>query len=697
VASPLALFPASTRKLPFVPHLQENSPGEVSVHQRLFFRSLSVFLLGGLAAWLPGLRAQTAVPDANGRLVFKANARIVVLDVVVAGRDGKPIQGLRKEDFSISEDGHPQTILSFDEHAAGDAMPAPLPSFPPNIFTNIPRVKPVDSVTVLLLDALNTPIENQSFVRAQMLRYLKTAPPGRRIAIFTLGTRLRFVQGFTDDPKVLAAALENLKNGANPRSSALLPTTAENDADQQSLGVLYQNFAANPSSVNLLSFQSVQQFQAEQLTFKTDARVDLTLEALQQLARYLAGIPGRKNLVWFSGGFPLNLFPNPDLQDSFVTERKYERQTQKTDALLGAAEIAIYPVAAEGAATDSLYSADQGFNGKINMQEAISASIVHPGQPQTQSLGEQAQNMETDSLRKDSVRRNGGHAMMDVIAADTGGEAFYNTNGIENAVSEVIDRSARFYTLTYTPANAAADGAYRKIRVEVAPAKAGEAVKLSYRRGYFATDPGSVDAAAAKPGNDPLHPFMGPGMPASTQILYALRIKPGPVPTALDPTPEMENHEAPVIGAYGKTQMVSHTDLVPGFENSQVARAGDNPRLKGKLTRYGVDFVIAASGLRLDPGANGSRHGSIESTLVAYDRQGRPLNWLVRQIDLSMDAAQYARVRENGINFHLDIDVPKDCVTLRSGVYDLASSLAGAFEVPVDAVLVGQAPGLKPR
>jgi VWFA-related protein len=667
------------------------------VLQRLFFRSLSVFLFTWFATCLPSLRGQTAVPDANGRLVFKANARIVVLDVVVTGRDGKPIQGLRKEDFSIKEDGRPQQILSFEEHTAGDTMPAGLPSLPPNIFTNIPRVKPVDSVTVLLLDALNTPIEDQSFVRTQMLRYLKTAPPGRRIAIFTLGNRLRFVQGFTDDPKVLAAVLDNLKNGADPRSSALIPTTAENDSDQQSIGVLYQNFAANPSSINLQSLQSVQQFQAEQLTFKTDERVNLTLEALQQLARYLAGIPGRKNVIWFSGGFPLNLFPNTDLQDSFVTERKYERQTQKTDALLSAAEVAIYPVAAEGAAPNSLYSPDQAFNGKINMQEAVAASAAHPNQPQTQSFGEQAQNMETDSLRKDAVQRNADHTMMDVIAADTGGEAFYNTNGIENAVSKVIDHGARFYTLTYTPANAVADGHYRKIKVEVAPAKAGEAVRLAYRRGYFATDLRSIDAVAAKPGNDPLHPFMGPGMPASTQILYAMRVKPGPVPTALDPAPEIEKHTAPTYAEWGRMQTATHADVVPGFENSGPSRAGDNTKLKGKLTRYGVDFVIAASGLELDAGANGSRHGSIESTLVAYDREGRPLNWLIRQLDLNMDAAQYARVRENGVNFHFDIDVPKDCVTLRSGIYDLQSSLAGTFEVPLDAVLVGQAPGLKPR
>jgi VWFA-related protein len=656
-----------------------------------------MILLGCLTTAACYAVGQTAVPDADVRLVFKANARIVVLDVVVTGHDGKPIQGLKKEDFAIAEDGKPQQITSFEEHRVGTTMPAALPDLPPNIFTNIPRVKPVDSVTVLLFDSLNTPLADQSFVRAEMLKFLRTVQPGRRIAIFTLGTRLRFVEGFTDDPAVLAAALDNSKNGSSARQSPLLLSSSENDANQQSLGVIYNNLAANPSTVNLLSMQSVMQFQAEQATFKVDERVHLTLEAMEELSRYLAGIPGRKNLVWFSGAFPLNLFPNPDLQDSFVTERKYERQVQRADALLSSAQVAIYPVDAGGAATDSLYNTESGFNGKINMQEAVNDVTTHPSQPKSQSFGEQAVNAQVDSLQKDSVQRNGDHTTMDVIAHDTGGEAFYNNNGLETAVARVLDHGARFYTVTYTPTNPANDGHYRKIAVKVS-APNSEAVKLDYRRGYFAADAKTLNAAAIKPGDDPLHPFMGPGMPASTQILFALRVKTGPIPSSLEATPQMEQHTAPAgADSWGKIQMATHTDLVPGFENSNPTHAGDNPKLKGKLTRYSVDFVIAASGLELDPGANGSHRGAIESTLVAYDSDGRPVNWLVREVDLNLDPAQYASARQNGVNFRFDIDLPKEAVTLRSGVYDLQSSLTGTLEVPINSVLVGKAPGLKPR
>ena len=92
--------------------------------QRSFSSLLSVTLLACLAPAVPRAIGQTAVPDASGRLVFKANARIVVLDVVVTGHDGREVQGLHKEDFSIAEDGGPQQIASFEEHNAGQTMPA---------------------------------------------------------------------------------------------------------------------------------------------------------------------------------------------------------------------------------------------------------------------------------------------------------------------------------------------------------------------------------------------------------------------------------------------------------------------------------------------------------------------------------------------------------------------------------------------
>jgi hypothetical protein len=62
----------------------------------------------------------------------------------------------------------------------------------------------------------------------------------------------------------------------------------------------------------------------------------------------------------------------------------------------------------------------------------------------------------------------------------------------------------------------------------------------------------------------------------------------------------------------------------------------------------------------------------------------------VRQLDLDLDAAHYAHEQENGVNFHLEIDVPKSGVYLRSGVYDWTSNQAGTLELPFSKLQSGQ-------
>ncbi len=605
------------------------------------------------------LRSQTAVPDKNGRLVFKANARTVVLDVVITGRDGKPLEGLHKEDFTVTEDGHPQTLTFFEEQTGAHPLQANLPALPPNIFTNIPRVPPSDAVTVLLLDGLNTQLSDQSNVRAKMLQYVKDMQPGQRMAIFTLSTRLRYVQGFTDDPALLASVLKTQKNGAGQESSAVLQSRAEIAVDQQTIANMVNGHA-------LAAATALKQFQAEQSTSQTALRAQMTLEALQELAQYLAGIPGRKNLVWFSSAFPLVLFPNQDLTDAFATNRDFGEKVRKTDALLAEAQVAVYPVGAESLTTGSLYDSDQRAGAVVSGQMAAEPS---PGQiAANPSPAAQATIEENNSVKFDAVQRNANHTTMDEIARETGGKAFYNTNGLNDALARIADSGSYFYTMTYTPTNTAAYGKFRKIQVKLSREDSGSGAKLAYRRGYYAADAKEIKAEAAKPPGDPLHPFMGPGMPASTQIPLALRLQ--------------RIAAQPGAGVPGDAPPLQARNQVPPAKP-----AGDNPDLKAPLTRYRVDFVIAASGLQLDPAPDSSRHGKIEATIVIYNREGVAVNWTVRNVNLDMDAARHAQVKANGVNFSLDIDVPKDGVTLRGGVFDLNADLAGTLEIPLSSVV----------
>ena len=174
----------------------------------------------------PQSPASSTAPPA----VFKSTAALVLVDVLVSN-GVEEIHGIPRDQFRLLEDGKEQKLIALEEHKAVDpATVQKPPSLPPNIYSNIPETPIPGAVNVLLLDALNTPMADQSYVRRQMISYLKTIPPGTRIAIFTLASRLRMVQGFTSDSRPLLAALNGqtaIGKSALPTQSALLadPTT----------------------------------------------------------------------------------------------------------------------------------------------------------------------------------------------------------------------------------------------------------------------------------------------------------------------------------------------------------------------------------------------------------------------------------------------------------------------------------------
>src|SRR5215469_6297572 len=161
----------------------------LSTHNSIWF--VPVLVCASLQAQTSTLKSDQNIPT------FHSNVRVVVLDVVVSTTKGEPVSGLHSDDFQVVEDRKPQTVTSFEEHKGRAPIQTKLPPMPPNIFTNFPTINAPDSVNVLLLDWLNTQPQDQAFVHAQAVRYLKRVPIGTRLAIFTVGTQLRMVHGFT--------------------------------------------------------------------------------------------------------------------------------------------------------------------------------------------------------------------------------------------------------------------------------------------------------------------------------------------------------------------------------------------------------------------------------------------------------------------------------------------------------------------
>src|SRR6476661_2450867 len=162
---------------------------------------------------------QNREPVYESATVLKSITRLVVVDVVATDKEGA-VTDLKQDDFSILEDGKEQKIRVFNfqqPHANPPGTAAVAASKPPeNVYSNAARFSASSALNILLLDALNTNLPHQAYVRDQMIRYLEKMPEGQPVAVYMLSTKLTLLQDFTDDPAVLRKVAKELKTKTSP-------------------------------------------------------------------------------------------------------------------------------------------------------------------------------------------------------------------------------------------------------------------------------------------------------------------------------------------------------------------------------------------------------------------------------------------------------------------------------------------------
>ena len=423
--------------------------------------------------------------------VLKVTTRMVLVDVVVNDGSGRPVVDLESKDFEIKENGKPQTIRGFGlEKEAPTNTPIKARVLPAGIYTNIPDFHPeAGPPTVLLIDALNTGVRDQPYMRQQLLKYLEKLEPRRNVAIYTLGTRLRLLQDFTNNPELLQTALKKFSY----HSSSL---NQDNDSEPD----LALGSTSDDATISQMQ-QSLQDFQAEEQAFRTDMRVQITMEAFNRLARNLAGYPGRKNLVWLSGSFPLTIMPDNSLSSPFAVQRQYGDQLRDTAGMLTDAQVAIYPVDA------------RGLVGSF-MPDASQSGGVFGGRRGGQALA--------NSMSRKSTALQSSHDAMNELADQTGGHAYYNRNDIDRAIALSVAEGSTYYTLGYYPEDKNWDGKFRKIEVKVKRS----GLKLHHRRGYFAIDPEKANKENDKVARREFLTALDPESPMSTSLPFIVRVTP---------------------------------------------------------------------------------------------------------------------------------------------------------------------------
>jgi VWFA-related protein len=560
-------------------------------------------LLGAVLVCVGVFESQVnSAQEPAGEKVLKSESPLVVLDVVVTDKKGQPVSGLKSSDFTVFEKDEQMTLQSFEEYRVDQAPPPAPPAeqaLVPNVFTNIPDTRSDGPLNVLLMDALNTAMADQMYVREQMLEYVKKVPQGTRIAIFGLSNRLYMLQNFTTDPAILKADVQMFR-----AEKVSLP----GGSDMGTIGP-HGLFEKN------LAFRGA-----------------YTRAAVEDLARYLSGLPGRKNLIWFAGSFPLRAMPDGDRENRFGAMANFADDEKWIANLLTRDRVAVYPIDARGLFTNPEMHADVAVPEGAERLDGRTPGEFQ--QSEVNFLGQRAD---------DKIAMN-------MLAERTGGKAFYDTNGLKEAVQEAINDGSNYYTLAYAPANRKWDGRYRSIRVTVAES----GVHLFYRQGYFAYDPNA------------------------------------PRPHGAQTLPMSVMDSAMLLGEPNPTQIPFMVKVVPTAGTANTLPPTNQPnvkKMKPPYRRYTVWYDIDLRNVAFTGTPGGIHRGSLEFEILLYNSNGHLMNAIKEIAKAKLPAAGYESRAWSGLKFHQNIDAPaKGEYFLRIGVHDVASDRVGAVEVPLAAI-----------
>ncbi len=387
-----------------------------------------------------------ALPAPTPQAAVHVTTRIVQVSVTVHDKDGHPVTGLTKDDFTLLDEGQRQQIASFsvqtNQHTAS-AVAAP------NVFTNrFDQGVAQPPLTVVVIDAYNArywdlyppeyggmcpPICAIGSLFQEVEKFIAHVQPQDRVALYILVGKLYLLQDFTNDPAALQRAIPRAKDYSNSFHFAR-PEMDQVDLDTH------------------------------------------TMDAMQAIANRLANVPGRKSLVWLTTGYP-----SVALYDGGVVVT-YDKMG-KASKTLGNADLPLFAIDAKG------FVAPLGGGGGPVPRAGSRGPMAAVGPPPSKSPdGCNDWLTACPPLVRDfEFSKN--------LADTTGGRAFYNTNDLAGAIRQAMDDSAVTYVLGYYPDHNKWNGEFRDIKVKVDR----PGVEVRSRSGYYAVAvTGSASEQAAE-------------------------------------------------------------------------------------------------------------------------------------------------------------------------------------------------------
>jgi VWFA-related protein len=426
--------------------------------QSLFAAGLLLAFAGGALAAPPAKpAAPAATAKADDSFADIVNVGVVNVDVYVTDKQGNAVKGLTKNDFQLLENGRPVEVTNF--YAVSDGKPvtpltaveteaAPaVPGAPPGEMEKVQTPEDQRLRLIVYIDNYNL----RPFDRNRVMRELRAfignnLSKGDQLMLATYDRELHIRRTFTSDPSLIAAAMLDLEKISAQGVHADSDRRDVLQRIQDSQGVTEAEGYAHSYAQNVFN----------DLSF--------SLDALKKIVDAMAGMPGRKAVVYVSDGLPMiagqdifyALQAKYGTQTSSMTstlEYNVARRLDEMTAQANANRITFYAIDAAGLRT---YSANSAENQGVGSQAPGVGQLV------------------------DSVNISNLQSTLQTLAEKTGGVAILNTNTITPRLARVASDFNTYYSLGYTPPHFG-DGRYYKIEVKV---KGRKDLQVRHREGY---------------------------------------------------------------------------------------------------------------------------------------------------------------------------------------------------------------------
>jgi VWFA-related protein len=406
-----------------------------------------VFWLGSAIAIFgqsPTSAPQTSsTSDADKPPSIKVHSGLVLVPTSVTRPSGGRVSDLTRNNFTLLKNGQPQQI-DFFEHVRTTAELMTRPETPSNTFTNTVQANS-QRLTIFVLDQLNSSLLEQRTARDQLFKFLSSSADNKEpLCLLALdATGLKAIHDFTTDPAILAQALKQIsQHGATkdtPQDNPLATTFR-----------MVQGWHSPSAARNAASAEgrlALLQSTIESREMSDSLRIRLTLEALRAIGESFTGIPGRKSLIWSTGGFPFEI----DDRAIFGTrEQDLLASYDNTWRALNRANIAVYPLDVES----------------LQNTAFVSPTVGLP-LPQHYDFRSAANNLEK-------------------FAAVTGGKLCDRSMDAQSCFNEAAKDSSDYYLLGfYENPNAAVRPGWQKLAVKINLPK----LEVRSRAGYYIGSP----------------------------------------------------------------------------------------------------------------------------------------------------------------------------------------------------------------